>query len=955
MPIPTDSPPVLFVNSGVQLLCIPLHADQEVSSDQTGAGWQHCCCRASSGNPEDSIIRYGYIQWQIVGQKIFLAVDTSVGVADEGPPQYFAKASTLTKDVCIRLENLLDAQGKPFQGLPTLEFILRPADAEGGEDRQVHLVVDFGNSRTGGLLVEFRGDVPQEPMMTPLRLINRYRLDAWDSNGQWNTKDATWWFSSKTHWCTTPYLPAPELQVVVYRDQPKTGVFGGPRKVPVTVVKQPRTFEEHSQVRLGREADSLIGGMDVHGDVRTGLSSPKRYLWAGDGSWLEGANWQMADPFDRFRSPDSTEENRHVSKLAGPLLKFIPEDDLADQPTPAFEEAPHMPRHAPRVLMQAALYEILCQAYQFVNSPAYQELTGDAGRRRTLETLTLTFPSGMVRSERLQLQAQAEKAIAIFAQTAGRHQTSPHDHQLRPQLKLSIDEASAAHLTYLWSESRKLGGKPSLWFSVMGRANAHAAAVESLPAPSQKQSAEADIEDEPVGGVFGAVPLRPELWRDDEESANVPPPRSVSAAPPETRIACIDIGGGTSDLMIASYQCVSEPGGDRITGETLHRDGVSRAGDHLVQRLLEEIIVPSFCSATGIVEKNNINFLFGRDVPANRRIRRQRIHWMNHLFVPLAHAYLDAAVAAEAAPDSVTTESVITHRNPNIVDQDVVQSLQETTIREWGAGTYNVKQDMNLVFQRKPFERVVDEVFGELLFDFCESIVEHEADVVLLAGLPSKLPYIRQLVETYLPLAKSRIVPMHGWYAGTWYPYQNPDNVNPGLIVDPKSTVVVGAAIEFCARHGKLPQFDFRMKDTAAKSSFYWGVMTESRIDAKQVIFKPRSAPESKSDVETITVTSENLIFGRKRRDRVDSQASPVYRLRAVRGRVLGDVKFDVTLERQRDQSGEEELVIQAVVGSIDGQPAQLGSNVLFDWRTLADERYYLDTGGLDKLKLPKG
>ena len=112
---------------------------------------------------------------------------------------------------------------------------------------------------------------------------------------------------------------------------------------------------------------------------------------------------------------------------------------------------------------------------------------------------------------------------------------------------------------------------------------------------------------------------------------------------------------------------------------------------------------------------------------------------------------------------------------------------------------------------------MVYDVFDELLFDFCRRIVEHEADVVLLAGLPSKLSYIQQLVETYVPLASSRIVPMHNHYAGNWYPYQDQQGRNPGVIVDPKSPVVVGAAIEFLARHGMLPQFKFEMKGRAVR------------------------------------------------------------------------------------------------------------------------------------------
>jgi hypothetical protein len=643
----------------------------------------------------------------------------------------------------------------------------------------------------------------------------------------------------------------------------------------------------------------------------------------------------MADPFDRY------DARQHATTLKGPLLRFLPENDAEPIPLPRFDDAPLSPRHAPRVLMVGALYELLCQAFTFVNSPAYQRLTGDAGRMRILESLTLTYPSGMIAPERAQLQAQAEKAIAIFMQTVGRTQsrtmqllpqltaaTEPGlapTPDLVPQLKLSIDEASSVHLTYLWSEARKLGGKPGLWFSVMGHTPPPAPApAEVPPAP------------EPVKGKPGGRPsMRP------SRAARVEAPVGPR---PEVRIACIDIGGGTSDLMIAKYECKSDAGGDQIVGETLHRDGVSLAGDFLVKRLLERIIVPHFAEVIGL-ENNDAQLLFGRDVPANRHFRRQRIDWVNRLFVPLAQAYLEAAV--------VEADTKLSHIDPALVAPEVVQSLQDTINGLWGAGRYNVKQDLNLWYGRTEFEQVVDEVFGELMFDFCESIVELKADVVLLAGLPTKIPYIRQLVETYLPLPKSRIVPMYGRYAGTWYPYQNPDNNNPGVIVDPKSTVVVGAAIEFCARHGMLPQFRFEMKDTAARSSFYWGVMTESRIDAERTLFE-RSETEGGSTIErkSLNVNAQNLIIGRKRRPRHDAQASPIYLLRVVRGPRLGEIKFKATLQRQRDESGEEALSIEEVEGTVDGEPAILGVNVLFEWRTLAHERYYLDTGGLDKIEL---
>ena len=67
-------------------------------------------------------------------------------------------------------------------------------------------------------------------------------------------------------------------------------------------------------------------------------------------------------------------------------------------------------------------------------------------------------------------------------------------------------------------------------------------------------------------------------------------------------------------------------------------------------------------------------------------------------------------------------------------------------------GYYNAQQELNLVFDKTEFEGVVYDTFADLLYDFCHRIVEHETDVVILAGLPSKLAYIQQLVKMYVPL-----------------------------------------------------------------------------------------------------------------------------------------------------------------------------------------------------------
>ena len=458
---------VLFADTGVQIVCVSLRGGSRYQTAQIGYGWQRCQC---SSRAEDEPPRnYPFIQWQIIQSgttKMFLAVDTTCGDPDLG---YFCEPSALTRDFTVHLAGLLDVQGKPLKGAPEIELCIRPATAMAGDAKHVHMVVDFGNSRTGVLLLELAGEISQTPQMLPFELTNRYHLDAWNEQGETASVPAARWFSSKTHWCNTPFLP-PLVQKktefhAVGEGEGRPGWFGRgkkPKKSKVEVVVTPPLFDDLSMVRLGREADDVAQVMRAEGDIRTGLSSPKRYLWADDSSWLEGANWHMADPADRCGT------GTYASTLKGPLLRYVHEDDrdfLLEEEPPAEHEfandTPLKPRHAPRCMMTAAIYELLAQAYSYVNSTAYRSASGDAGRTREIRTLSLSYPSGMIQEEQRRLEAQVNKAINIFADTLGKSQRA------RPELNLGIDEASAVHLTYIWSEMRLLGQDPRLWFATL--------------------------------------------------------------------------------------------------------------------------------------------------------------------------------------------------------------------------------------------------------------------------------------------------------------------------------------------------------------------------------------------------------------------------------------------------------------------------------------------------------
>ncbi|MCA9071170.1 MAG: virulence factor SrfB, partial [Planctomycetaceae bacterium] len=453
--------------------------------------------------------------------------------------------------------------------------------------------------------------------------------------GDFQKKDSARWFSSRTQWCTSPYLPPPRLEKTIAASDEGSSRGGGflgmgrkrPQGTTRTVFVTPRLFQDLSAVRMGQEADDVTQVMQTDGTVLTGVSSPKRYLWADDDSWLQGAIWHMADPEDRL------ETHNYAGTLQGPLLRYLEEEDPDELELPSLEsdeisdeelsrEVPYKPHHAPRCMMVAALYEMVAQAYTYVNSEAYRSMTGDQGRPREIRNLTLTYPSGMITQERERFRLQAQKALDLFRKTLGRMQRND------PTLTLSIDEASAVHLTYLWSELQLVDRDPRLWFSLIGHKPLETEREETEDTPVDEEDVTSTGMGPrirpgpggPPGGPSGMGPGRPPgmmrppstLKPGGPMGPGRPggPPRPTPAPAPvvtssdaeedrEVRIACIDIGGGTSDLMIARYELTAGTV-DNISGEMLHRDGISHAGDQLVKRLLERIIVPYFSDRVGM-------------------------------------------------------------------------------------------------------------------------------------------------------------------------------------------------------------------------------------------------------------------------------------------------------------------------------------------------------------------
>jgi hypothetical protein len=146
------------------------------------------------------------------------------------------------------------------------------------------------------------------------------------------------------------------------------------------------------------------------------------------------------------------------------------------------------------------------------------------------------------------------------------------------------------------------------------------------------------------------------------------------------------------------------------------------------------------------------------------------------------------------------------------------------------------------------------------------------------------------------------------------------------------------------------------MKGKTKENTYYWGVMTDatSGIRKERILFEP-AEEQTREEITEFSTSSQRVIIGRKMNSNEDSQATPVYVLKMEAGDRIGRTDITVKIKRKRATGLEEEsLSVESVAGLVAGEDAVLGDNVRFMWRTLADERYYLDTGGLDNIELPQ-
>lgn len=371
----------------------------------------------------------------------------------------------------------------------------------------VDLVLDIGNSRSFGILVEQH---PNEP--DGLRW--RYELELRDLS------------RSEQVW-REPFESRVELA------QP---LFG--KEHWATKSGRSEAFLWPTIGRVGPEAARLAGARRGT-EGATGISSPKRYLWDTDRSQT---GWRFNTAFSRAALEPKA--------VAPPVSKMVNEEGRAlfelaeDERIPTFR-----PLYSRSAMMTFMLAEVMTQALRQINSADQRLRMPNADLPRHLRAIVLTIPPSMPKPERDIFETRLREAVGIVWKALGWH---PEDDPVEgdgpqsawpplPSVEVRWDEATCGQVVYLYNETQNnYGGRTPEFF------------------------------------------LRAARRRSPERGRRL-------------RVATVDIGGGTTDLVINDYRYDPQDGAQTayMVPEQRFRDGFRIAGDDIVLQVIRTVLVPA--------------------------------------------------------------------------------------------------------------------------------------------------------------------------------------------------------------------------------------------------------------------------------------------------------------------------------------------------------------------------
>lgn len=733
----------------------------------------------------------------------------------------------------------------------------------------VDLILDVGNSRTCGMLVETRPDENTS-------LNDSYQLELRD-------------LSMPAQRNRDPFESRLEFSLAS---------FGDPKQFSRDSGRRSSAFSWPTVVRVGREATRL-GVFSRAAEGRTGMSSPKRYLWDEAPRTQE---WRLNAGTDDPEVRESpvivgdyvayiNDEGIPVENVFDPLLNrahSLPEPSEDPVTRPVFSRSS---------LMMFMLSEIFAHALVTINSPENRGNLAQPDVPRRLKRIILTMPPAMPIAERKIFLRWAAWTIDTlwnaleWDEIVDEDDEDNHDYRCKPTIHSDVDEASATQVVYLYNQIvDRFNGDIETFFSLLGR-------------------------------------LRPEY--DSRESL---------------RIASIDIGGGTTDLIITTYVREGDGAAAVINPTQEFREGFKIAGDDILKGVIEEHVLRPFQAQLTELGLTNsaglIDELFGEDRSGIGEERRTlRSHFANQIALPfglkILESYEEYDPQQPGGVELIRFGDVFTSLQ-SMPGNAVMDYVDDTVRKELGkiAGSDPAKReaaenftirDLALNIDHRRVDHTVRTVISDILHNLGELVQLYGCDLLLLSGRPTKQPGVRAELLGRIPLAVDRVISMHRYRVGGWYPFRSRAT---GEIGDPKTTAVMGALLCLLAE-GQIDYFSFWSYKLKPKSTARFigelepsGQIFESKLLFSELDLDGREEEEHEKTFEFNT----GIMIGFRQLAAERWTSTPFYRIgfaspdAQAKSRGLTPYKVTLRFRRKPDAEQSESRPVAGGLGALNAE-----------------------------------
>lgn len=603
---------------------------------------------------------------------------------------------------------------------------------------------------------------------------------------------------------------------------------------------------------------------------------------------------ESAMPWRFARSADGSKQRGGL--VCGPQLAHV-RDDGSILDAKENVAAPIKPRFSRASLSTFLAAEVLAHTLGHINSPARRGIGARSTLPRRIERILVTTPAGLLEAEKATLQRRLQDAVKLIWQAPGLAEGMTANAPRRPEIQLVNDNATNTQLVWLHNEiAVKFQHRAREYFQLLGKQRP----------------------DHPGG-------------------------RSV-------RVACLDVGAGTTGLSVATYQATDATPVvarlDLCEGTRIGSDDVAKAivERHLLPALREELAECQLPGGDAFLAEILSGEARGRPgwlKGFGRRFTRDLAH-------PVAMALLKSQIHASDLDADVSRRHTIGSllAMTGVSAKTIAEELDLLAADE-GATAFSCLS-VPLAIRGVDLAATVKSVIAPIITGAARVFEALDCDIVLLSGWLAGLPAVSSGLIEAMPMRPGQIVSFADYRIGTWYPGRS----TSGKVGDTKPLAAIGAAIA-TSEHGLAgAPFDIRprLDDNRTVSV---GLMGRDGLvrDAAAIFTSGESEPETRSRSPGAQMASVLLepdaVLGLRRLPLETWPATPIGTLQtsATKRRQRLKLPLKATLELAAEPGGER-LRLLKVQDAAGVALAPSECELRFQTQPNA-EGYWLDTGAI--------